>query len=159
MLDPSSALVVYQSILDFVDAGANTLDKAGKSASSSQDVIDVEHRAQALKDVETRGDTSATSKSAPDIKQTEPEKATQKIYERVKTFADRLVPALQPYKRPGTSDSVKSPDAPKKEKADIEKLKKENENLRLETARSLVQLLSERCRRIGCIEDWLTRYR
>ena len=146
MLDPSSALIVYLNILKFLDTSASTLDKLERSEGSSQDVIEVEHAAQALNDVESKEDTSSThptNKSAPEPKQTEPEKVTQKVYERVKSFAARLVPALQSFKRSRTDSSVKSGDGPKKEKGEVEKLRKELETIRLECARSLIQLLSK----------------
>jgi hypothetical protein len=146
MFHPSSALIVYLNILKLLDAGANTLDKLGRCAGSSQDIIEVEHAVQALKDAESKQDASSappTSHRASEIKQTEPEKTVQHLYERVKKFADRLIPALQPYKRTRTSSSGKSGDSPKREKGETEKLRRELETIRLECARSLIQLLSE----------------
>lgn len=145
MLDPASALVVYLRILQCLDAGANTLDKIGRAVGSSQDVIDVEHAADALRGVEAKEDTSNTrppGKREPTIKQTEPEKAVPNIYEKTKKLADRLVPALQPFKRTGTPSSAKSGDGAKKDKGETEKLRRELDTVRLECARSLIQLLS-----------------
>ena len=146
MLDPSSALVVYLSIFRFLDTSASTLDKLARSEDPSQDIIEVENAAQALKDVESKQDTSSThptNQSAPELQQTESEKAVPKVYERVKTFAGRLVPALQPSKRLRTESPVKSGGASKKEKGETEKLRKELETIRLECARTLIQLFSK----------------
>jgi hypothetical protein len=145
MFHSSSALTVYLSILRFLDAGSNTLDKLGRSAGSSQDIVEVEDAARSLGDAESNHDISSaypTSNNGPEIKQTEPEKAIENDYKRVKKFADRLVPALQPYKRTSCSSSAKSGDSAKKEKAETEKLRKELETIRLECARSLIKLLS-----------------
>lgn len=146
MLHPSSALDVYLIILRFLDASSNTLEKLGRSAGSSQDVNDVEYAAQALKDAESKQETSCThptSNGRREIKQTAPEKAVPYAYERCNKFADRLLPALQPYKRTATSSTAKSGNDAKKEKGDTDKLRKELETVRLECARSLIQLLSE----------------
>ena len=145
MLDPSSALTVHISVLQLLDTSANALDKLGRAGGSSQDVIDVERAAQFLKDVGTKEDTSNTrppGKSELEIRLTEPEKAIQSVYERVKKFADRLVLGLQSSKRMNTSSSTKSGDGAKKDKGETEKLQKEVETIRLESARNLIQLLS-----------------
>lgn len=144
MSHPSSALIVYLSILKFLDAGAKALEKLGQSADSSQDITDAERTAHALKDDESAQDTTTVhSSSAPQAKQTEPEKAVQSIHEKVKKFADRLIPALQPLKRIRSSTSSKSGDHAKKEKGEAEKLRKELETIRVDCATSLIQLLSE----------------
>lgn len=144
MFDPASALTIYSYSFEFLDISANALDKSGRT---SQDTSDVEHAAQVLADAEKKEDVSNTrpsGKSTPEIKQTEPEKAVQGVYERVKKFADRIVPALQPsLERVTSGSSTKSGNGAKKDKGDTEKLRKDLETIRLECARSLIQLLSK----------------
>lgn len=145
MLEPSSALIIYLRVLQFLDTSANTLEKLGRAVETSQDVIDVEYAAQDLKDVEARENTSKTRPTGENnlgIRLTEPEKAVQSVYERAKTFADRLLPALQSFSRTGASSSSKSSDGARKDKSETEKWQKDLETIRLDCARSLTQLLS-----------------
>ena len=139
MLDPSSALVVHHAILRFLDTSANCIEALSRAEGGEQEVAAVESETEALKEVGSSEDISTTHpdhKSTPEVKQTDAERATQKIYERASEFAIRLVHVLQSYKG---ADGGHKRDKPAGE---LEKSKKELETSRLECSKCLLQLLS-----------------
>lgn len=146
MLDPAHALNVATSVLQFLDFTIDCIDNRANNVdpdNTTQRLGDIDLEIKRLKEDGSSHDVASDQvsvKSDPDVKQTEAEIGVQKIYEKCVAFADKLSGAVQKAVSPNNNEINSKADG---RGGELEKLKKEAESLRTDTARQTLLLLSK----------------
>lgn len=148
MVGPPSPLTASSATLNFLDFAASFIDKAVKANQSGdnppQEQKELEREGEKLREIDSSHDLpngQPSDKSNAENKQTESENGVQKVYERCKALADRLVPALLACETEG-KDGKKTVKVDERRKGDIDKHRREIETLKSECAAQLHKLLS-----------------
>lgn len=149
MPEPPSPLTAASATLSFLDFATNFLETALKGSalpgSTTQDPQELAREAEQLKTVDATRDLPKdllSDKQAADAKDTEAERGLQRVLERCKLLADKVIAALQGC-QVESKDGSKSVKVDEKRKGEVEKCRKEMETLRVECASQLLRLLSK----------------
>lgn len=146
MVAPASPLSLCSATLNFLDFAAILIDQTVKSSQTSdspaQEPRELEREAEKLREVDSSYNLQRTPSDAnkPEHERTEAEKGVQKVYDKCKTLADRLVPAVQACQTK-SKDGKPTIKAENGKKGDLEKYKKDIESLKAECAVQLQKLL------------------
>lgn len=146
MVGIPSPLTACSATLNFLDFAATLIDKVLKSNGSEnnngQEHKELDRECEKLKEIDSSNDLERTPSDAnkTETENTEAERGVQKVYEKCKTLADRLVPAFQASLAKG-ADGKSRPRADSGKKGDLEKYKKEVESLKAECAAQLQKLM------------------
>ena len=139
MTGPPSPLIAASATHTFLDFASKFVDNAAKVSnnveSPSQEQKELEREAEKLREVDASHDppnSQPRRKSIVEHVQTESEQGIQKVYERCRALADRLVEG---------KDGKKPVKLHERRRSDVDKQKKDVETLRSEAATHLQKLL------------------
>ena len=144
--DPGYGLTVAASVLQFLDFAESLLDdgsNSGQLYNADQDSREIELR---LKEDASSHDVASDQislRSDPEVKQTQAEVGIQKSYEKSVVFADKFSSTLQKVGFSNIAGANSSSRIDIKARSELEKLRKEAESLRTDTARQILLLLSK----------------